>query len=75
MMNRPYQRWIALLAVPVFIASTLVACQRSGEDAGGSSGASSGGTSQSGGGSKSPSDSERQGSTGSESPGEKSPSR
>lgn len=74
MMNRPNQRWIALLAVPVFLASTLVACQRSGEDAGSSSGASSGGTSQSGGGSKS-SRSERQGSTGSESSGEKAPSR
>ncbi len=74
MMNRPYQRWIALLALPVFLASTLAACQRSGEDAGASSGASSGGTSQSGGG-KSSSSSERQGSTGSESQREPSPSR
>ncbi len=73
MMNRPYQRWIALLAVPVFLASTLSACQRSGEDTGASSGASSGGASQSG--DESSPRSERQGSPGSESQGEKSPSR
>ncbi len=73
MMNRPYQRWIAMLAVPVFLASTLAACQRAGEDTGASSGASGGGTSQSGG--EPSSRTERQGATGSESPGEKSPSR
>lgn len=72
MINKPFQRWIAMLAVPVFVASTLAACQRSGEDtgAGSSAGTSGGGTTQSGGGKSS----QRQGGD-SESPGEKAPSR
>ena len=78
MNTRTYPRWIALFVVPVLMASTLVGCQRSGEDTGASSGSSAGtsggGTTQSGGG-KSSSRSERQGASGSESPGEKSPSR
>ncbi len=52
MTKQPSQRWIALLALPVLMASasvlTLTACQRAGEDSGASSGASGGGTSQSG---------------------------
>lgn len=72
MMNKPYQRWIAMLAVPVFVASMLAACQRSGEDAGSgsSAGTSGGGTTQSGGGKSS----QRQSSSGASS-SEKAPSR
>ncbi len=77
MTTRPYSRWTSLLAVPVFTASMLGACQRAGEDTGtgtgSSAGTSGGGTSQSGGGK--PSRSERQGPGSHESPGQKSPSR
>lgn len=75
MMTRSCQRWIALLAVPVLMASTLVACQRSGEDMGkgASSGTSGGGTSQSG--AERSSRSNRSESKTGESSGEKSSSR
>ncbi len=77
MMNRPSQRWISLLAMPVFMTAMLAACQRAGEDSGATSGSSAGtsggGTSQSGGGKTSRS--ERQAAGANESSGQKSPSR
>jgi uncharacterized membrane protein YgcG len=49
-MNSRLQRRLALAMMPLLLTGTLAACQRAGEDRGGSSGASSGGSSSSGGG-------------------------
>ncbi len=73
MTNSPFQRWIALLVVPVFTASMLAACHKAGEDTGASSGTSSGGSTQSGGGKATRS--ERQVPGTNESSGERPPSR
>ncbi len=48
MKTRSSSRSIALFLLPLLLASTLAACQRSGDDAGGSAGSSGTGTSSSG---------------------------
>ncbi len=88
MKTRSSSHSIALFILPLLFASTLAACQRSGDDAGGSAGSSGTGTSSSGsssagtsgdGGMQSGGDSQRsepqgKGSSGTEAP-ESSPSR